>query len=338
MAALSARKAPVSEFVFLQEAPATPSDVAVDPACLKVRQANFPAEITFHAPGLRRYKTAEYAGHDAAEFVSISVTGTACALSCEHCKMQVLNGMADLPQFEGSLYDLCAGLAERGAKGVLVSGGSDRFGRVPLLHHIPDLIRVRRELGLKIRVHPGLPDEETCAGLGEVGIDGAMVDIIGHEDTIREVYHLASTPDDYEAVLERLERYKVPTVPHIILGLHFGRMLGEWQALEMIARHSPKLLVLVILMPLSGTPMAVSQPPSLAEIGGFFETARLALPETPVMLGCARPLGLMKLEIDRLAIDAGLNGIAYPAEGIVDYARQKGLQANFLNACCGVSW
>jgi uncharacterized radical SAM superfamily protein len=38
------------------------------------------------------------------------------------------------------------------------------------------------------------------------------------------------------------------------------------------------------------------------------------------MLGCARPLGLMKREIDRLAIDAGLNGIAYPADGIVDYA------------------
>ena len=57
-------------------------------------------------------------------------------------------------------------------------------GRVPLLKHIPDLIRVQRELGLAIRVHPGLPDEETCAGLAEVGIDGAMVDIIGHRDTI----------------------------------------------------------------------------------------------------------------------------------------------------------
>ena len=31
-----------------------------------------------------------------------------------------------------------------------------------------------------------------------------------------------------------LERYNVPTVPHIILGLHFGSMLGEWKALEML--------------------------------------------------------------------------------------------------------
>jgi hypothetical protein len=115
-------------------------------------------------------------------------------------------------------------------------------------------------------------------------------------------------------------------------------MLGEWQALEMITRHPPKILVLVILMPLSGTPMAVSRPPSLEEIAAFFETARKALPNTPVMLGCARPMGLMKRDIDRLAIDAGLNGIAFPAEGIVEYARQRDLEPNFINACCGVVW
>lgn len=326
------------DLMLVELPPSSAQPVTVDPACFDIRRANFSNQLTFHAPGLRRYKTSEYGAHNTAEFVSISLTGTACALSCDHCQMSVLKGMADLTGFEGSLFDLCAGLAERGARGVLISGGSDSRGRVPLLKHIPDLIRVRRELGLAVRVHPGLPDEETCAGLAEVGIDGAMVDIIGHEDTIREVYHLDSTPEAYEAVLARLENYAVPTVPHIILGLHFGRMLGEWQALEMITRHLPKLLVLVILMPLNGTPMASVKPPSLEEIGRFFETARKALPNTPVMLGCARPLGLMKREIDRLAVDAGLNGIAYPADGIVSHAKQRGLEPNFINACCGVSW
>lgn len=328
----------MADLVFLETPPLSTAKVTIDPLCFEIRQANFPNQLTFHAPGLKRYKTSEYNGHNMVEFASISLTGTACALSCEHCKMGVLRGMADLTAFRGSLFDLCAELAERGARGVLISGGSDLKGRVPLLKHIPDLIRVRRELGLAIRVHPGLPDEATCAGLGQAGIDGAMVDIIGHEDTIREVYHLDSTPKDYETILENLERYNVPMVPHIILGLHFGRMLGEWQALEMIARHPPKLLVLVVLMPLSGTPMAIVEPPSLADIGGFFEAARRALPTTPVMLGCARPLGLMKKEIDRLAVDAGLNGIAYPAEGIVSYAEQRGLEPDFINACCGVSW
>ncbi len=318
--------------------PESAPPVTLDPACLDIRRANFPNQLTFHAPGLKRYKTSEFTTQNVIEFVSVSLTGTACALSCEHCKMTVLKGMSDLTAFNGSLFELCAGLAEGGAKGVLISGGSDKQGRVPLLPHMPDLIRIRRELGLAIRIHPGLPDEETCAALAEVDIDGAMVDIIGHEDTIREVYHLDSTPEDYEDVLAHLERYNVPMIPHIILGLHFGRMLGEQRALEMIARHPPKVLVLVILMPLTGTPMAVIEPPTLAEIGHFFETARKALPATPVMLGCARPLGLMKREIDRLAVDAGLNGIAFPAEGVVAYAQQRGLQPNFINACCGVSW
>lgn len=310
----------------------------LEAAAMRIRRANFPDRIRFHAPGLKRYSTSEYTSHDTAEFVSISVTGSSCALSCDHCRMQVLRGMSDLTAFDGSLYELCARLAERGARGVLISGGSDASGRVPLLQHVPDLVRVRRELGLLIRVHPGLPDEPTCAGLGEVEIDGAMVDIIGHEDTIRDVYHMDARPQDYDDVLSHLERYAVPTVPHIILGLHFGRMLGEERALEIVAAHPPKLLVLVVLMPLGGTAMAGVTPPPLEEIGAFFNAARAALPNTPVMLGCARPLGEMKLEIDRLAVDAGLNGIAYPADGIVAYAEDRGLEPTFVNACCGVNW
>lgn len=311
---------------------------AIDSECMTIRRSHFSNAIAFHAPGLKGYKTSEYDGHNAAEFVSISVTGTACALSCEHCMMSVLKGMTALPYVHSSLYDLCERLAERGARGVLISGGCDNRGRVPLLKHIPDLIRARRDLTLAIRVHTGLPDEETCAGLSEVGIDGAMIDLIGHEETIREVYHLDATPENYEAALDCLQRYGVPTVPHIIFGLHFGRMLGEWRALEMVTRHPPKLLVLVILMPLSSTPMASVAPPSLAEIGNFFETTRKAVPRTPVMLGCARPLGAMKFDIDRLAIEAGLNGIAYPAEGIVEFAREHSLEPTFVNACCGVTW
>jgi uncharacterized radical SAM superfamily protein len=106
----------------------------------------------------------------------------------------------------------------------------------------------------------------------------------------------------------------------------------------MIGHRRVKLLVLVMLMPLTGTPMAGVTPPALDEVGGFFDGARRALPSTPIMLGCARPLGPMKREIDRLAIDAGLSGIAYPAEGIVAYAESRGLRPEFHDACCGVDW
>jgi uncharacterized radical SAM superfamily protein len=56
------------------------------------------------------------------------------------------------------------------------------------------------------------------------------------------------------------------------------------------------------------------------------------------VLGCARPLGPVKSQIDRLAVDAGFSGIAYPAEGVVAYAEARGLTPQFHDACCGINW
>ena len=310
----------------------------VSTECMEIRRQHFPDTIRFHNPGLRRHRTSEITCQQTEEFVSISLTGTHCALNCKHCGTHVLRGMNDLSRTPQSLFELCSKLAEKGTRGILISGGCDRQGRVPILPHLNDLLKIRMALGMTIRIHPGLPDEETTKVLAELDIDGAMVDIIGDDRTIREVYQLKASTDDYDAVLERLSRHGVPLVPHIILGLHFGKMIGEWKALEMIAKYPLKLLVLVILMPLSGTEMENVTPPSLVEIGSFFETARKALPQTEIMLGCARPLGAIKKEVDCHAIDAGLNGIAYPAEGTLSYAKQRGLKPEIINACCGVNW
>ena len=310
----------------------------VSTECMEIRRQHFPDTIRFHNPGLRRHRTSEITCQKTEEFVSISLTGTHCALNCKHCGTHVLRGMNDLSRTPQSLFELCSKLAEKGTRGILISGGCDRQGRVPILTHLPDLMKIRKVLGMTIRIHPGLPDEETTKGLAELDIDGAMVDIIGSDRTIRDVYHLDAKTGDYDEVLERLSRHGIPLVPHIILGLHFGKMVGEWKALQMITKYPLKLLVLVILMPLSGTEMENVTPPSLNEIGSFFETARKALPQTEIMLGCARPLGSIKKEVDRLAIDTGLNGIAYPAEGTLSYARQLGLEPEIINACCGINW
>ena len=303
----------------------------------EIRKENFSNEITFYGPGLKPHITSEFSG-SLKEFISISVTGNNCALNCEHCKTKMLDSMLDLPSFDGSLFDMAKNLHEKGAKGILVSGGSNIRNQVPLLPHMDDMKRIRKELEMVIRVHPGLPDEETCAALADVDVDGVMLDIIGDQETISDVYHLDATPVDYEAVLERLDRYGIPAIPHIVLGHHFGKMNGEWTALDMIKKYPPKTLVLVILLPLTGTGMEGVAPPSVDEIGDFFETARLALPTIPILLGCARPLGPIKVKIDQMAINAGLNGIAFPSEGIVAYASEKGLNPSFVNACCGVTW
>lgn len=148
---------------------------------------------------------------DVGAFVSLSVTGASCALQCDHCQSRVLEGM--IPLDGAGLFQQARALAERGARGILVSGGCDKRGRVPLLRHVDDLKRIRAELGLAIRVHPGLPDEETAAALGEVDLDGAMLDIIGAEETIRLMPLYGTAMGDGDAAVPRRNRRILPDGP-----------------------------------------------------------------------------------------------------------------------------
>lgn len=301
-----------------------------------VRRHNFGSDIYFYAPGLKRYETSEFRPKEPHGFVPISITGTGCALNCAHCGGRLLKSMRPA-QSKGKLLEVCQCLAERGARGVLVSGGCDLRGRVPLLPYLEEIQQIKRRLPLSVIVHTGLVNEELAAGLREAGIDGAMLDIIGSDRTIQEVYHLNATIQDYESSLALLTQQGVPAMPHIVLGLHYGRLLGEETALQMIAHYPIATLVLVVLTPLTGTAMETVTPPEASELGHFFAKARLALADTPILLGCARPAGEKGRTIERLAIDAGLNGIAFPGEGTVKYARHKGLAPRFLETCCALS-
>lgn len=303
------------------------------------RVATFGNGIDLFAPALKPYRTSEFVPANSRAFVPLSVTGGACALQCDHCAAKVIKPMMSVPAGPG-LYESAARLRDAGTKGVLVSGGSQKDGEVPLLRHLGDIERIKRELGMRVVVHTGLVRRrELAQGLAAAGIDAAMLDIIGANETIREVYHLDDTTvDDFERALALLSEAELRIIPHIVIGLHYARLLGEDDALAMIARYPVSTLVLVVLTPLVGTAMEGLAPPPLEDVSAFFGRARAALPETKVNLGCARPLGDMKVALDRAAIDHGLNGIAYPAEGSVAYARSRGLEPRFYDYCCSLTW
>ncbi len=314
-------------------------------AGMRLRRRRFGTAIEFYAPGLKRWQTAEWTPERGNRFLALSVTGTACALQCDHCQTKVLRGMPGVSSSPGGtvsreagLYHLASRLKTEGTDGILVSGGSNKSGEVPLARHFADMKRVREELGLKVIVHSGVVGPELAAGLADAGVDGVMLDIIGADETIEQVYHLSLTTGDFERSLELLAGRGMRIIPHIVLGLHYGRFLGEHNALEMIRRYPVSALVLVVLTPLSGTPMARLEPPPVGEVVDFFAHARAAMPETPVNLGCGRPMGEMKVALDRAAIDHGLNGIAYPADGIVEYARLSGLDPELYEYCCSMTW
>lgn len=302
-----------------------------------LRRANFPDQMEFYAPGLKRWQTSEWVPENPNRFLPVSVTGSACALQCDHCQSKVLDGMISVKAGE-DLFDLARRLKERGSEGLLVSGGSTRTGGVPLLSHLRHVARIRSELGMRVIVHSGVVRPALAEAIADAGVDGVMLDVIGADETIRDVYHLDLTVSDFERSLQLLADRQLRIIPHIVLGLHYGRFLGEYDALEMIARYPVSTLILVVLVPLVGTPMSHLPPPPVDDVVGFFEHARLNMPATRLNLGCARPMGATKAVLDRAAVDLGLNGIAYPAEGVIDYARGRGLEPQLFEWCCSMSW
>ncbi len=305
--------------------------------CAEVRRANFPDVMDFYAPGLKRWQTSEWVPANPRRFLPVSVTGSACALSCDHCQAKVLDGMVPV-RAGGDLFSLAARLQEQGSEGLLVSGGSTRSGGVPLLAHLHHVRRIREDLGMKVIVHCGLVSPELASALAASGADGVMLDIIGANETLRDVYHLNLTVADVDRSLRLLCGHGLRIIPHIVLGLHYGRFLGENRALEMLTGYPVSTLILVVLVPLAGTPMAHVPPPRADQVADFFATARLAAPTTTINLGCARPLGAVKRELDQAAIDLGLNGIAYPADGVIEYARSRGLTPRLFEYCCSLTW
>ncbi|MDH3253860.1 MAG: radical SAM protein [Acidobacteriota bacterium] len=304
---------------------------------MRWRRERFGNGFEFYAPGLKRWQTSEWRPEKAHRFVSISVTGTACALQCDHCKAKVLEGMIT-PSNGDSLFDIARRLRQRGTDGVLISGGSTRTGEVPLAPHVDDMRRIKDELGMRVIVHSGVVSPDLAQGLTDAAVDGVMLDVIGADETVRDVYHLDLSAADFERSLALLARAELRIIPHIVLGLHYGQFLGEWDALEMIARYPVSTLVLVVMTPLVGTPMASLEPPPLDDTTAFFALARQALPDTRVNLGCGRPMGAMKIALDKAAVDNGLNGIAFPADGIIDYAERSGLTPEYYEYCCSLTW
>jgi uncharacterized radical SAM superfamily protein len=306
-------------------------------SALDVRRANFDNVMDFYAPGLKRWETSEWTPTNPQRFLPVSVTGSACALSCDHCQSKVLEGMVSVKADE-NLFALAQRLRAQGSEGLLVSGGSTRAGGVPLLPHLKHIPRIRSELGMKVIVHSGVVSPALAAGLAEAEVDGVMLDIIGADETIRDVYHLDLKVSDFDRALALLSDRGLRIIPHIVLGLHYGKFLGEHRALEMISRYSVSTIILVVLVPLVGTPMAHIPPPPVEDVTDFFRTARLSAPTTTINLGCARPLGPVKSDLDQAAIDLGLNGIAYPADGAIEYARTRGLEPRLFEYCCSLTW
>ncbi len=294
--------------------------------------------LRFYTPTFRAYESDELKGCGRRAFPAFSITGGACALNCDHCQAAILRPMIPATNPEALDRQVRQMVEERDLGGFLLSGGSNRRNEVPYERYYPVIERLKRDFPkLRIAAHAALIDERRARLMEAAGVDVAMVDVIGAEETIRDVYHLDRPVADYEATLAALTTTRMEVVPHIIIGLHYGRMLGEMKALEMVASVPIAALVLVVVMPFYAPhdkPFATPSPEEIAEV---FLAARRRIRHAPVQLGCARPAGAHKMQTDAYAVMAGFDGIAYPASGIVSLARAIGRPVMQEHACCAVA-
>lgn len=273
----------------------------------RIRLENFPKEIEFDYP----FQTAV-----------VSLTGPYCALDCAHCGGHYLRHMKPIWEAEA-----------KGAKSLLISGGCDSRGRVPVTAYLEKVKALRQ--GRKMNWHVGLIEEEKMRQIAPY-VDLISFDFVGDDETIRQVYGLSARVEDYVRTYQMLRRY-AQVLPHLTIGLKGGKLAGEYRALEILAELGAGGLVFLVFIPTPGTRYADLQPPAVEEAAEVIATARQIFPQKPIYLGCMRPYGEYRARLDCLAIRAGVNKIVSPDKEAVYLAKRLGLKIKRGEECCALN-
>jgi uncharacterized radical SAM superfamily protein len=221
----------------------------------------------------------------------------------------------------------------RAGVGLLVSGGSTPDGRVPLTEFAPTLRWIKDHTDLILNVHPGVLTPGGVEELASTGVDAVSVDIVGSDETIRGVYGLDATVAGYEENLQRLRDAGVNAVPHVCVGLDYGRIRGEENALRISASIKPETIVLIALIPTAGTAMENVQPPSVRNIVVAAKKALKMSPGSEVSLGCMHSKR-EKLLLESEALQAGVTRMTLPGRKTIQLAEEMKFSVKHLNSCC----
>ncbi len=296
--------------------PFPPEVVSLIDQAWEVRSANFPKEITFVSP----VRTAP-----------VSLTGSDCALDCAHCGKHYLKAMLRIEVAEAALEKDHSS----NATSFLISGGYTLEGKVPFMQHVDDLLRIGEKA--RLNLHTGLVTRDDARVLADIA-DVASFDFPASEEIIRRVYGLDRSIKDYvnsyRALIESMGKERV--VPHVTIGLLEGRITKDLEAVKILAAEGISRLVLLVFRPTPGTRFGTLPPPGIWETAEVIARIRIMLPQVPLFLGCMRPGGKYRAQVDELAIGCGTNKIVLPAPGLNQLAREYGLEIKYEEECCAL--
>lgn len=225
--------------------------------------------------------------------LSVSVTGGECALHCSHCNAHYLQHMVPV--------DTARCVLESGEySSILLSGGSDAQGQLPLMEHLA-FIEWVHEQGIRINAHVGLQSDEDIRVLSPL-FDKVSLDYVWDDRTIQSVYHLQRSGIDYlHAAIGWMDAFRAASSPksrisakrrvnlHITIGLNAGIVAGEYAAIDSLTALQPATLVFLVLIPTKGTVYSGVPVVPIEVVESVFAYAKLKLPLTDLVLGCMHP-------------------------------------------------
>jgi len=272
----------------------------------ETRQANFPPKLFLDYPS---------------QTLPISVTGKHCALNCAHCGGYYLASMKTVEEAHRRLDSTTS---------LLISGGCDRDGKVPVLAKLEGIKAIAH--GRRLNWHVGLISEEEALAIAPF-VHVISFDFVGDDEVIERVYKHRKTVQDYLETYRMLRRH-FRVIPHITIGLDGGRIGHERKALKILAEEGVEGLIFIVFIPTPGTEYALRPPPPVEEVASILAEARLLFPRTPIALGCMRPRGDYRRKLDPLAIVAGVNRIVNPSREGIQKALELGLSLERSSECC----
>ncbi len=301
-------------------------DVETEGICARVRAKapdSLNNKIIFFTPGMFAFESKR------AAFAAVSLTGKNCELNCAHCRGKLLETMLPIHD-AASLLQTAQLLAQNGAEGLLISGGSTAAGNVPIetfLHVFPQI----HKLGLKIVLHTGFVNEVLAKKIAQLPVYKILIDVIADDNVAREVFNLRDGLTCVRNSMNYLASTGKHIVPHILIGLS-GENGAEFEAIEMAANlHSP-LVIFIFHMP--HIALRNAQKISINYAAKLFAAARNLMPCTEFSLGCAVPPGSFRHDVEKLAMKCGFSRIAAPTEFARAYAEHIQLVPLERATCC----
>ena len=267
-------------------------------------------------------------------FPPISITGKKCALNCKHCGRRMLENLYYATTNE-ELVNLALKFEKKKAKGILLTGGCNSSGKVPITKFAKAIEKIKKETNLILLAHTGIINFEEAKILKEAGLDGVSLDIVADENVTQKIYGIRIPKEEYKNSLISLKKAKIDIIsPHICVGLNFGNLSHELDSLKLVSTIKPKNLIIIALMPLKGTEMEnVNVNPR--DVAMVFKEAKKLLPGTRIVLGCAHSTGENRAKIEELVLPI-VDGIALPTPRIKKIAQKSKMSIIEQKTCCDI--